>query len=58
MVGCATEAIARPGAECFDRPLPRKSFGACGTDIFFCINSQHFVLGYFRRVPPGLLFGK
>jgi hypothetical protein len=31
--------------ECFDRPLPRKSFGACGTDITFCIISQHFVLG-------------
>ena len=27
-----------------------------GTGISFCIISQHFVLGYFRQVPPGLIF--
>jgi hypothetical protein len=26
-----------------------------GTDISFCIISQHFVLGYFHWVPPGRL---
>ena len=27
-----------------------------GTDLFFSFISQHFVLGYFRRVPAGLIF--
>jgi hypothetical protein len=30
MVACVTEATARPGAECFDRPLPRKFSGLAG----------------------------
>src|SRR3984893_13224079 len=29
------------------------SRSSAGTDISFGINSQHFVLGYFHRVPPG-----
>jgi hypothetical protein len=40
------ERRARPKAERFDRPD--------GTDVYFCIISQHFVLGYFREVPVGL----
>jgi hypothetical protein len=35
---------------------PNVSIVPPGTDISFCIISQHFVLGYFRRVPPGLIF--
>ena len=27
-----------------------------GTDVLFCVISQHFVLGYFHRVPPGRVF--
>jgi hypothetical protein len=29
---------------------------ARGTDVSFWIISQHFVLGYFRKVPAGLIF--
>jgi hypothetical protein len=34
---------------------PNISIVPAGTDISFGINSQHFVLGYFHRVPPGPL---
>jgi hypothetical protein len=30
MVACTAEATARSGAECFDRPLPRKLSGFAG----------------------------
>jgi len=30
---------------------------ADGTDVSFCFISQHFVLGYFRQVPAGLISG-
>jgi hypothetical protein len=36
------ERRARPNAKRFYRP---------GTDLSFCIISQHFVLGYFHSVP-------
>ena len=45
MVACDSEVTARPGADV--------SIVPCGTDFSFCINSQHFVLGYFDRVPTG-----
>jgi hypothetical protein len=28
------------------------------TDISFCVLSRHFVPGYFRKVPPGLMLPK
>ena len=42
------ELRAKPKAECIYRPY--------GTDLAFCFISQHFVLGYFRQVPAGLIF--
>jgi len=39
------EPRAKPKAERFFRPLR--------DDISFCFISQHFVMGYFRWVPPG-----
>jgi hypothetical protein len=49
MVACATEATARPGAECFDRPV-RGGYALKKL-------TQHFVLGYFRRIPAPKAFG-
>jgi hypothetical protein len=46
-------AIAKPRAR---DPKPTVSIVPEGTDLFFCFISQHFVLGYFRRVPAGLIF--
>jgi hypothetical protein len=37
--------------ECFDRPLPRKPSLLAERTSLFCIISQHFVLGYFHKVP-------
>ena len=44
-------AIAKPCARPKGDPFYRPS----GTDVSFCIISQHFVLGYFRQVPAGLI---
>jgi hypothetical protein len=53
MVACATEVDARPGAECFDRPLPRKTFGACGTDIAFLHHFPALRTGLLSPSPSG-----
>jgi hypothetical protein len=44
------ELRARPKAEHFYRPLRLRD------GLVFCFISQHFVLGYFRQVPTGLIF--
>jgi hypothetical protein len=46
-------AIAEPRER---DPKPSVSIVPGGTEIPFCIISQHFVLGYFREVPAGLTF--
>jgi hypothetical protein len=37
---------------------PNVSIVPNGTDLSFCIISQHFVLGYFHHIPPGRRLNK
>jgi hypothetical protein len=48
MLAIAERRASPPKAERFDRPWR--------DGPVFCFISQHFVLGYFRQVPAGLIF--
>jgi hypothetical protein len=49
--------VAFAGEAAYERTRSQDtSFVPDGTDVSFCVISQHFVLGYFLSVPPGRVF--
>jgi hypothetical protein len=55
-VGCRDERSARLLVSHAARRLPHSSIVPSGTDSSLKKLTQHFVLGYFRQVPAGLIF--